>query len=72
LRATLSVFTSISRRAKEGRVHWHWRHWPETTVGASFARDAPRGRRSISQAQNVLWRAPGGLDTAFAWNIPNN
>jgi len=25
----------------------HWRYWPETNVGASAARDAPRGRRSI-------------------------
>jgi hypothetical protein len=37
-----------------------------------LAGDAPRGRRSISQALNVLWRPPGGLDTAFAWNISNN
>ncbi|MDD2018771.1 hypothetical protein NPS33_28490, partial [Pseudomonas putida] len=46
-------------------------NWPETNVGASAARDAPRGRRSISQALNVLRRAPGGLDTVFTWNIPN-
>ncbi|MEW5609445.1 hypothetical protein, partial [Pseudomonas juntendi] len=28
----------------------HRRYWAETNVGASAARDAPRGRRSISQA----------------------
>ncbi|MCK2118076.1 hypothetical protein MYW52_21585, partial [Pseudomonas juntendi] len=28
----------------------HRNNWPETNVGASAARDAPRGRRSISQA----------------------
>ena len=27
----------------------HRNNWPDTNVGASFARDAPRGRRSISQ-----------------------
>ncbi|MDF3170660.1 hypothetical protein P3C22_01060, partial [Pseudomonas sp. ER28] len=33
-------------------------NWPETNVGASAARDAPRGRRSISQAPNIPRRAP--------------
>ncbi|MCA4077734.1 hypothetical protein LD001_20870, partial [Pseudomonas kurunegalensis] len=31
--------------------------WPETNVGASAARDAPRGRRSISQAQHLYRQA---------------
>ncbi|WP_217436293.1 hypothetical protein, partial [Pseudomonas putida] len=29
---------------------WHRLDWPETDVGAALRRDAPRGRRSISQA----------------------
>jgi len=29
-------------------------YWPETNVGASVARDAPRGRRSVSQAPPPL------------------
>ncbi|MDF3174331.1 hypothetical protein P3C22_20190, partial [Pseudomonas sp. ER28] len=36
-------------------------NWPETNVGASAARDAPRGRRSISQALNMLRHAHGGF-----------
>jgi len=32
-------------------------NWPETNVGASVARDAPRGRRSISQALNLPCQA---------------
>ncbi|MGE6564946.1 hypothetical protein ACQKFV_18650, partial [Pseudomonas hunanensis] len=34
-------------------------NWPETNVGASAARDAPRVRRSISQATH-LYRHTGG------------
>ncbi|WMY84440.1 hypothetical protein QR297_21180 [Pseudomonas shirazica] len=49
----------------------HRRDWPETDVGAALCCEAPRGRRSISQAQKVLWRAPGSLDKVFAWNISN-
>ncbi len=40
---------SISRRTNKAVARkCHWPHWPETNVGASLARDAPRGRRSIS------------------------
>ena len=35
----------------------HRRNWPETKVGASAARDAPRGRRSISQAPQIFRHA---------------
>jgi len=35
-------------------------NWPETNVGASFARDAPRGRRSIAQTLKTSRRAPQG------------
>ncbi len=34
----------------------HGRNWPETDVGASAARDAPRGRRWVLKAQNALRR----------------
>ncbi|WP_409264149.1 hypothetical protein, partial [Pseudomonas sp. KCJK9000] len=42
---------AISRRKNKAvaRVCYR-RYWPETNVGASAARDAPRGRRSVSQA----------------------
>jgi hypothetical protein len=36
---------------------WH----VATNVGAALRRDAPRGRRSISQALKLLCRTPGAL-----------
>src|SRR5690606_23135500 len=33
-------------------------NWPETDVGAGLSREAPSGRRSISQAPNILWQTP--------------
>jgi hypothetical protein len=67
----LFVRRDIAPCAKAFARKSHRHNWPETNVGASAARDAPRGRRSISQALNVLRRAPGGFDTVFTWNIPN-
>ncbi|MFJ4458359.1 hypothetical protein ACIP1G_31420, partial [Pseudomonas sp. NPDC089392] len=37
----------------------HRRDWPETDVGAALCCEAPRGRRSISQAIKILCQAPG-------------
>jgi hypothetical protein len=51
LRADALVHGAISRRTNQAVARTcHRRYWPETNVGASVARDAPRGRRSISQA----------------------
>ncbi|WP_409264574.1 hypothetical protein, partial [Pseudomonas sp. KCJK9000] len=36
----------------------HRRYWPETNVGASAARDAPRGRRSIFKPPQIPSHAP--------------
>jgi len=48
LRANALVHGSISRHTNKAVARaCHRRNWPETNVGASFARDAPRGRRSI-------------------------
>ncbi|MDY7070067.1 hypothetical protein PshuTeo2_00700 [Pseudomonas hunanensis] len=49
IRANALVHGSISRRTSKAVARaCHRRYWPETNVGASAARDAPRGRRSIS------------------------
>ncbi|MHA7115895.1 hypothetical protein ACX0KM_17305, partial [Pseudomonas promysalinigenes] len=51
LRADAFVHGAISRGINQAVARaCHRRYWPETNVGASKARDAPRGRRSISQA----------------------
>ncbi|WP_236166573.1 hypothetical protein, partial [Pseudomonas juntendi] len=51
LRANALAHASKSRRTNKAAARaCHRRYWPETNVGASAARDAPRGRRSISQA----------------------
>ena len=56
----------ISRRTNKAVAHACHRHyWPETNVGASAARDAPRGRRSVSQAthlyRHTLKATPPGM-----------
>ncbi|WP_218186312.1 hypothetical protein, partial [Pseudomonas sp. NBRC 111119] len=49
LRANALAYDAISCRTNKAVARArHKRDWPETTVGASAARDAPRGRRSIS------------------------
>ncbi|MDD2075897.1 hypothetical protein NPS45_18985, partial [Pseudomonas putida] len=45
--------------AKAFARKWHRNNWPETNVGASAARDAPRGRRSICATPQKPRRAPG-------------
>jgi len=53
LRANALAHDSISRRTNKAVARTcHRNNWPETNVGASAARDAPRGRRSIAQALN--------------------
>ena len=47
----LTLWEAVARRL-------HRRDWPETNVGASVARDAPRGRRSISKPQKIPRQAP--------------
>ena len=44
---TLLVRRDIEPCTKAFARKSHRNNWPETNVGASFARDAPRGRRSI-------------------------
>ena len=61
LRANALVHGAISRRTNKAVARARdWRNWPETNVGASFARDAPRGRRSIAQTLKTSRRAPQG------------
>ncbi len=51
LRAYALAHGALSRRINKAVARaCHRRYWPETNVGASAARDAPRGRRSISRA----------------------
>ena len=54
LRANALAHGAISRCTNKAVARaCHRRYWPETNVGASKARDAPRGRRSIcAQTQN--------------------
>ncbi len=50
-------------------------NWPETNVGASKARDAPRGRRSISQALHIAWQppvSPDAIPVRLAGNMPRS
>ncbi|CAK6474001.1 hypothetical protein PSEG_01467 [Pseudomonas sp. Nvir] len=55
LRANPLAHASMSRRMNQAVARtWHRGYWPETNVGASAARDAPRGRRSISPALHFL------------------
>ena len=43
----------------QGGQRWPYRmDWPETNVGAALRRDAPRGRRSVLQAQKKSRQAP--------------
>jgi len=41
-------------QTRGGARQCHRSDWPETDVGAALRRDAPRGRRSISQALKML------------------
>ncbi|WP_373754607.1 hypothetical protein, partial [Pseudomonas sp.] len=55
LRANALAHASKSRHTNKASARiWHRGYWPETNVGASAARDAPRGRRSISQALHIF------------------
>ena len=69
--------TNIEPCAKAFARKPHRNNWPETNVGASFARDAPRGRRSISQAQPILRLALHRLaSSSICWQkrrrLPND
>ncbi len=56
-RANALAYAEILRRTNKAVARACHRHdWPETNVGASAARDAPRGRRSISPAPKNLRR----------------
>ncbi|MCL8332299.1 hypothetical protein M9Y56_24835, partial [Pseudomonas juntendi] len=49
--ANALAHASLSRGTNKAVARtWHRGYWPETNVGASVARDAPRGRRSVSRA----------------------
>jgi len=66
LRAPAFAHAAISRRTNKAVARACHRHnWPETNVGASAARDAPRGRRSVSQAthlyRHTLKATPAGM-----------
>jgi hypothetical protein len=62
---------SISRRTNKAVARaWHRRYWPETNVGASASsRCAPRGRRSIPQALQILWPTPV---SPYAISVPGS
>ena len=49
----LCCFSFISSHAPRLQPTWHRNNWPETDVGADLSREAPRGRRSISQTPNL-------------------
>ena len=49
--------SQTTRRTRQ----WHRHNWPETDVGAELAREAPRGRRSISRTLEASRHALGGL-----------
>ncbi|GAB1615362.1 hypothetical protein PSN_1096 [Pseudomonas sp. NGC7] len=51
-RGPLAPDTISSRTNKAVARLSHRLYWPETNVGASVARDAPRGRRSILRASH--------------------
>jgi hypothetical protein len=54
LRANALAHGSVARGTNQAVARACHRHdWPETNVGASAARDAPRGRRSIWQAPKI-------------------
>ncbi|KKK08134.1 hypothetical protein O162_33015 [Pseudomonas putida SJ3] len=50
------VRLDIEPCAKAIALLCHRTDWPETNVGAGLPREAPRGRRSISQATKNSWR----------------
>jgi len=53
-RATaLYVRRDIDACAKAYARESHRNNWPKTNVGAALRRDAPRGRRSISQTPQI-------------------
>ena len=55
LRANALAHGALSRRTNKAVARaCNRRDWPETNVGASAARDAPHGRRSISQTLQDL------------------
>jgi len=59
LRANALAHDTILRRTNKAVARaCHRRYWPEIDVGASAARDAPRGRRSISQALQKSRQTP--------------
>gem|GEM_PF-2569048 len=61
LRANPLAQASISRCMNQAvALASHRTHWPETNVGASAARDAPRGRRSICAPPHPPSQAPRG------------
>ncbi len=50
--------SQTTRRTRQ----WHRHNWPETDVGAELAREAPRGRRTVSRALQNHRLALGGHD----------
>jgi len=70
-RDALFVRHDIEPCAKAFARKSHRTDWPETNVGASFARDAPRGRRSISRAPTTSRRTPDSRYQRNIW-IPIN
>ncbi|MGN7905394.1 hypothetical protein ACTJJT_21515, partial [Pseudomonas sp. 22373] len=54
----LGAWLDIASYEKAVARACHRRYWPKTNVGASAARDAPRGRRSISAPPQIPKRTP--------------
>ncbi len=65
----LGAHLNIETGQQGGRAHWYRYDWPETDVGAALRRDAPRGRRSVSQALHTPRQAPRGQHATWA-NAP--
>ena len=61
-RRRAKAYPSISNGANRGARQWIKIDWPETDVGAALRREAPRGRRSIYPAPQMLRRTVGRLN----------
>ncbi len=58
----LAALTQSPAKPTRRTRQWHRHNWPETDVGAELAREAPRGRRTVSRALQNHRLALGGHD----------
>jgi len=64
-RERLGVCLDIASYQQGGRVRLAQDGLARNKRRSGFSREAPRGRRSISQALNVLWRTPPNPTTIY-------